>query len=150
MATSRVREVPPADIQDAQIIVGAVDIADASTLELVRELNDNTDARSVMVMGQRWQADIAAAVDRGVRAVLWRDAFTPATFIRTLLTIPEGGGSFPPTLQGTLMEQVLEMWSHRRMPGTLPQRLHHQNPTRHRRAILTFDSSAQIMPARMA
>jgi DNA-binding NarL/FixJ family response regulator len=102
----RVRKVPPADIQDAHVVVVAVDIADASALELLRELNDNTDTRFVMLVGQRWQADISTAINLGVRAVLWRDAFTPAAFIRTLLTISEGGGSFPPTLQGTLMKHV--------------------------------------------
>ena len=43
--------------------------------------------------------------------MLWRDTFTPAAFVRTLLTVADGGGSFPPTLQGTLMEQV--QWTHR-------------------------------------
>ncbi|MET7685415.1 response regulator transcription factor [Streptomyces sp. NPDC005423] len=107
----RVSELPSDKMQEADVIVVAVDVTDASALDLLRSLNDSPDARFVMVTGQQWQADITAAVDCGVRAVLWRDAFTPAVFIRTLLTIAGGGGNFPHTLQGALMEQV--RWTQR-------------------------------------
>jgi DNA-binding NarL/FixJ family response regulator len=60
----------------------------------------------VLVVGRRWNADVSTVVDQGVRAVLWRDSFTPADFARTLLTVAHGGGSLPPSLQRTLMEQV--------------------------------------------
>ncbi|MEV0039332.1 response regulator transcription factor [Streptomyces sp. NPDC050804] len=106
----RTREVPlgpvGAPVQEADVIVVAVDIADASSLDLLGGLCDKPDARFAMVVGKQWQADVSTAVDRGVRAVLWHDSFSPAAFIQTLLTIADGGGSLPPTLQGTLMEQV--------------------------------------------
>ncbi|WP_066948795.1 helix-turn-helix transcriptional regulator [Streptomyces lushanensis] len=107
----RTCEVPPGRAQEADVIVVAVDIADASALDLLGTLCDKPDVRFAMVVGKEWQADVSAAVDRGVRAVLWRDSFSPATFIQTLLTIADGGGSLPPTLQGTLMEQV--RWTQR-------------------------------------
>ncbi|MFD5029432.1 response regulator transcription factor [Streptomyces sp. NPDC058405] len=107
----RTREVPPGKAQEADVIVVAVDIAGASSLDLLGTLCDKPDARFALVVGKEWQADVSAAVDRGVRAVLWRDSFSPATFIQTLLTIADGGGSLPPTLQGTLMEQV--RWTQR-------------------------------------
>ncbi|MFF2522663.1 helix-turn-helix transcriptional regulator [Streptomyces liangshanensis] len=102
----RTREVPPDRIREADVVVVAVDLADASSLDLLTGLCDKPEARFAMVVGKRWQADVAAAVDLGVRAVLWRDSFSPETFIRTLLTVTEGGGSLPADLQGTLMEQV--------------------------------------------
>jgi DNA-binding NarL/FixJ family response regulator len=102
----RVRDIPPARMGEADVIVVAVDVADASALDLLRGLCDSTDARFVLVVGQRWQADVSEAIDRGVRAVLWRDNFTRSGFIRTLLAVADGGGSLPPTLQGTLMDQV--------------------------------------------
>jgi DNA-binding NarL/FixJ family response regulator len=107
----RICEVPRDRMREAHVIVVAVEVADASTLELLRNLCDAPDARFLAVLGKQWQADISAAVDCGVRAVLPRDDFTPAVFVRTLLTIANGGGSFPPTLQGTLMEQV--RWTQR-------------------------------------
>ena len=102
----RTFEVPLDEMEEADVVVVVVDVADVSVLEVLHSLSDRPDVRFVMVVGQQWQADISTAVNHGVRAVLWRDALTPAMFIRTLLTIMEGGGSFPPTLQGTLMEQV--------------------------------------------
>ncbi|GAA1908943.1 helix-turn-helix transcriptional regulator [Streptantibioticus ferralitis] len=107
----RLSELPVLRRGEADVTVVAVDTADASTLSLLRTLADQPQARFVLVVGQQWQADIFAAVDRGVRAVLWQDTCTPAIFARTLLTVAEGGGSFPPSLQGTLMQQV--QWTHR-------------------------------------
>ncbi|WP_229695079.1 helix-turn-helix transcriptional regulator [Streptomyces lacrimifluminis] len=102
----RVDEVPPDRLHEAHVVVVAVDNADVSTLDLLRGLSDKPDVRFALVVGRQWQTDIAAAVDLGVRAVLWRNSFTPANFIRTLLSLAEGGGSLPPTLQGTLMQQI--------------------------------------------
>ncbi|WP_280892614.1 response regulator transcription factor [Streptomyces sp. LBL] len=105
-----IREVLPAKIQDADVIVVVVDVVDASALEGLRGLS-NAPTPSFLVVAKYWRSDISAAIDCGVRAVLWRDAFTPAVFIRTLLTVAGGGGSLPPTLQGALMSQV--QWTNR-------------------------------------
>jgi DNA-binding NarL/FixJ family response regulator len=88
-----------------------MDTADGSTLGLLSSLGGDRQPRFALVVGRRWQADLYAAVDQGVRAVVWRDTFTPEIFARALLTVAEGGGSFPPALQGTLMRQV--QWTHR-------------------------------------
>lgn len=97
----------------ADVTVVAADIAGAATLELLRRLSgegdggaDGADPRFVLVVGRSWQTDVSVAVDHGVRAVLWRDSFTPADFARTLFTVAQGGGSLPSSLQGTLMKQV--------------------------------------------
>lgn len=112
----RFREVPPERLHEADAIVAAFDTVDAAALDQLRDLSDKPDARFLVVAG-KWQADVSAAVDRGVRAVLWRDAFTPPAFIRTLHTVADGGGSLPPTLQGTLMEQV--QWTRREVLAPL-------------------------------
>jgi DNA-binding NarL/FixJ family response regulator len=92
--------------QDADVTVVAVDSVDVSVLDMLGGLCNRPDARFVVVAGRSWCAEVSAAVERGVRAVLWRDSVTPAALARTLMTVAQGGGSFPPTLQGTLMEQV--------------------------------------------
>ncbi|MFE3884918.1 response regulator transcription factor [Streptomyces lydicus] len=97
-----------ADRADVTVVV--VDTANAATLSLLHSLSASSQARFALLVGRQWQADIFAAVDRGVRAVLWRDSFTPAAFFQALLTVARGGGSFPPALQGTLMRQV--QWTH--------------------------------------
>ncbi|MFE7116642.1 response regulator transcription factor [Streptomyces sp. NPDC057654] len=101
------REVPVGDVCDGDVVVVATDVADASVLEGLRGLSGAADIAFVLVVARgQWRADISSAVDHGVRAVLWRDSFTPDDFARTLLTVARGGGSFPASLQGTLMEQV--------------------------------------------
>ncbi|MFC4508515.1 MULTISPECIES: helix-turn-helix transcriptional regulator [Streptomyces] len=102
----RTCEVPPDKQQEADVIVVAVENADAAALELLSSLSDRPDVCFALIVGNQWQADISAAVDRGVRAVLWRDSFSPAGFIRTLLALAEGGGSLPHTLQGALMQRI--------------------------------------------
>ncbi|MCZ1007842.1 helix-turn-helix transcriptional regulator [Streptomyces lydicus] len=100
-------EVSVSDVRDGDVVVVATDVADAAALESLGALSDAADVLFVLVVAKmQWRADISAAVDRGVRAVLWRDSFTPADFTRTLLAVAQGGGSFPASLQGTLMEQV--------------------------------------------
>lgn len=107
----RLSEAPPEQAGEADVNVVATDIADATTLSFLRDLRHDAQARFALVVGRQWQADIFAAVDQGVRAMLWRDTFTPEIFAQALITVAEGGGSFPPTLQGTLMRQV--QWTHR-------------------------------------
>jgi DNA-binding NarL/FixJ family response regulator len=108
---ARLSEVPQHRSREADLTVVAVDTVDVGTLSLLRSLSDCAQPRFVLVAGRQWQADIFTAIDHGVRAVLWRDTFSPAAFIQALLTVAGGGGSFPPALQGTLMRQV--QWTHR-------------------------------------
>ncbi len=107
----RFQEIPPERLPEADAVVAAFDSVDTAALDELRDLSDKHDARFLVIAGRRWRADVSAAIDRGVRAVLWRDTFTPPAFIRTLLTVADGGGSLPPALQGALMEQV--RWTHR-------------------------------------
>lgn len=100
-------------VRDADVTVVAADTAGAATSDLLRDLSgegepgsDSADSRFVLVASRRWSADVSALVDQGVRAVLWRDSFTPADFARTVVTVAQGGGSLPSSLQGTLMQQV--------------------------------------------
>lgn len=103
---SRLCEVPPDRPQDADLVVVAVDVADASTLELLPTHRAGPRGRVVVVVGRQWRADVSAAVGRGVRAVLWRDSFTPDAFVHALLTVAAGGTSLPPALQSTLVERI--------------------------------------------
>jgi DNA-binding NarL/FixJ family response regulator len=107
----RVVEVSADESHGADVLVVAMDTVDAQALDLLPTLCDRPEAHFVLVVGRQWLANVSTAVDRGVRAVLWRDSFTPQAFVRTLLTVASGGASFPPTLQGTLLEQV--QWTHR-------------------------------------
>ncbi|CAM5607921.1 helix-turn-helix transcriptional regulator [Streptomyces griseorubiginosus] len=96
---------------DADVMVVAADVANASTLGLLRRLAEDTGVEPgtmnfVVVVGRRWEADVSAAVDCGVRAVVSRGSCAAAEFVQTLIAVAHGGGSLPAPLQGALMEQV--------------------------------------------
>ncbi|MCA1221765.1 helix-turn-helix transcriptional regulator [Streptomyces sp. 8L] len=97
---------------DADVTVVVTEVANASTLGLLRRLAEEAEAEPgsmhfVVVVGRRWEADLSAAVDRGVRAVVPRGTFVADEFAATLVAVSQGGGSLPAPLQGALMEQIL-------------------------------------------
>ncbi|MFJ9562761.1 response regulator transcription factor [Streptomyces fuscichromogenes] len=118
---NRIQEVPAGRAAEADVVVVAADRVDAATLDLLRTLaapsetegRGVTETRFVMVVGRQWQADLSTAVNQGVCAVVWRDSFTPGAFLRAVLTVAAGGGSFPHSLQGELMEQM--RWTQRQV-----------------------------------
>ncbi|MFI6623273.1 response regulator transcription factor [Streptomyces sp. NPDC050528] len=83
----RLREVPRDRIREADAIVVAVDVADASVLDLLPSLSDHPGARFLVVVSERWQADVSAARHRGVRAVVWWDFCSPDVFVRTVRAV---------------------------------------------------------------
>ncbi|MFJ9248529.1 response regulator transcription factor [Streptomyces sp. NPDC101776] len=95
----RLREVPPYRSREADAIVVAVDVADASVLDLLPSLSDNPRARFLVVVSKRWQADVSAARHRGVRAVVWWDFCSPDVFVRTVRAVAGEGGTEPPAPQ---------------------------------------------------
>ncbi|MEV8544135.1 response regulator transcription factor [Streptomyces sp. NPDC051572] len=91
----RMREVPRERIREADAIVVAVDVADASVLDLLPSLSDNPRARFLVVVSERWQADVSAARRRGVRAVVWWDFCSPDVFVRTVRAVAGEDGTKP-------------------------------------------------------
>ncbi|WP_329242017.1 response regulator transcription factor [Streptomyces sp. NBC_01478] len=91
----RLREVPPDRIRDADAIVVAVDVADASVLDLLPRLSDDPRARFLVVVSKRWQADVPTARHRGVRAVVWWDFCSPDVFVRTVRAVAGEDGTKP-------------------------------------------------------
>jgi len=83
----RLREVPPDRIREADAIVVAVDVADATVLDLLHRLCDKPGARFVVVVTKQWRTDVSAARRRGVRAVVWWDFCSPDVFVRTVRAV---------------------------------------------------------------
>lgn len=65
----------------------AVDVADASALDLLHRLCDRPGARFLVVVGKKWRADLSAAQKRGVRAVVWWDFCSPDVFARSVRAV---------------------------------------------------------------
>lgn len=91
----RLREVPPGRIREADAIVVAVDVADAAVLDLLPSLSDDPRARFLVVVSDRWQADVSTARHRGVRAVVWWDFCSPDVFVRTVRAVAGEDGAKP-------------------------------------------------------
>ncbi|MEU9185636.1 response regulator transcription factor [Streptomyces sp. NPDC048484] len=91
----RLHELPQDRIREADAIVVAVDVADASALDLLHRLCDEPDARFLVVVGKQWRADMSAARKRGVRAVVWWDFCSPDVFVRSVHAVAGADGSAP-------------------------------------------------------
>ena len=89
----RLREVPRDRIREADAIVVAVDVADAAVLDLLPSLSDTPGARFLVVVSERWQADVPTARHRGVRAVVWWDFCSPDVFVRTVRAVAGADGN---------------------------------------------------------
>ncbi|MFJ8938896.1 LuxR C-terminal-related transcriptional regulator [Streptomyces sp. NPDC102365] len=88
-------ELPGDRIGEADAIVVAMEVADASVLDLLPRLSDGPDARFLVVVGKQWRADLTAARKRGVRGVVWWDFCSPAVFARTVRAVAGSDGSAP-------------------------------------------------------
>lgn len=99
--------VAPDEDGACDVTVLATDVVEPATLGQLRRLAARRPTGGfLLIPGRRWKADIAAAVECGVRGVLWRADVTPTTFLRALISVREGGGALPPALQGELLDQV--------------------------------------------
>ncbi|MFG3029934.1 LuxR C-terminal-related transcriptional regulator [Streptomyces sp. NPDC048253] len=83
----RLHELPRDRIGEADAIVVALDVADASALDLLHRLCDRPGARFLVVVGKKWRADLSAAQKRGVRAVVWWDFCSPDVFARSVRAV---------------------------------------------------------------
>ncbi|MDQ1040443.1 DNA-binding NarL/FixJ family response regulator [Streptomyces sp. V3I8] len=83
----RLDELPRERIREADVIVVALDAADASALDLLPRLCDEPGARFLVVVGRQWRADTAAARRRGVRAVVRWDFCSPDLFARSVRAV---------------------------------------------------------------
>ncbi|MBM9624557.1 response regulator transcription factor (plasmid) [Streptomyces zhihengii] len=91
---------------EPDVFVVAVKNVDAATLKLLDALAPRGTGRFILVVDRSWQVDVYAAVEKGVRSVLFRSNFSTAVIARTISSVAEGEGSFPSKLQGALMQQV--------------------------------------------
>lgn len=102
-------EISPATDSDPDVFIVATSNTDANTLRLLENLSPTGEGRFILIVEQAWQTDVYTAVERGVRAMLWRSNFSPLAFVQTIKAVVDGEGSFPPGLQGTLMQQVQQV-----------------------------------------
>jgi DNA-binding NarL/FixJ family response regulator len=94
---------------EPDVFIVVTEYTDATTLELLEKLSPSGAGRFMLIVDQAWQAGVYAAVERGVRAMLWRSNFSLTTLTQSLHAVVNGEGLFPPGLQGRLMQQVQQV-----------------------------------------
>ncbi len=108
---------------EADVVVVAVETADCSTLEMLRGLRADSGVPFLVIVKWQWRIEISAAVDCGVRAVLWRSDFRPEEFALKVRAVARGGGAFPHTLEGDLTRRAQECQREVTAPTDLPSSL---------------------------
>ncbi|MBM9624569.1 response regulator transcription factor [Streptomyces zhihengii] len=91
---------------DPDVFLISVENADASTLGFLESLSPTRTSRFMIIVNKNWQVDVYSALERGVRAVLWRSSITAATVSRAIREVADGKGMLPSGLQGSLMQRV--------------------------------------------
>ncbi|MET9914415.1 response regulator transcription factor [Streptomyces sp. NPDC006476] len=106
---SHVRQEPrmtPVDDQSADVIVLTVGNADDQALDTLRQLTFPACAGFLVIVAGSWTVDMHAAIELGVRGVLFRCGFSWASFDEAVYAIARGEGAFSPELQGMLLDQM--------------------------------------------
>lgn len=90
---------------EADVTVVSEPRVGAATMELLRNMAEPT-CGFLIISGDRWNADYSAAVELGVRAVLWRADFTQESLLEAVGLVAEGQACFPTAFQGGLLDHV--------------------------------------------
>ncbi|MFD0432155.1 helix-turn-helix transcriptional regulator [Streptomyces zhihengii] len=77
---------------DPDVFLISVENADASTLGFLESLSPTRTSRFMIIVNKNWQVDVYSALERGVRAVLWRSSITAATVSRAIREVADGKG----------------------------------------------------------
>ncbi len=88
-------------------MVVAVETADGSTLQMLQDLRADSEAHFLLIVKRQWRIEISAALDCGVRAMLWHSDFSPEEFTSRILSAAQGGAS-PHAPEIDLTRQVQE------------------------------------------
>ncbi|MFJ2008703.1 response regulator transcription factor [Streptomyces chartreusis] len=102
-------ELGPAVEDSPDVYIVATGDSDANTLRLLESLSPTAKDRFILIVDNKWQTDVYAAVEKGVRAMLWRSSFSSSHLAQTIKAVVSGAGLFPPGLQGALMQQVQQV-----------------------------------------
>ncbi|MFE9360575.1 response regulator transcription factor [Streptomyces olivaceoviridis] len=93
-------------VEEADVVVVALDTVDAAAVETLQALKPGEDARFVVVASRGWYVDPTLAVECGVRAVLWREEANANALVRAVAMVAAGQAWLPPSVQGRLLDQV--------------------------------------------
>ena len=104
--------LPDSDPVKPEVVVAVVDNARDAAMEALRQVQCVAPARVVLVVGEVNAADLAAATECGVIAVVRRNEATSEHLVQAICAAARGEGAVPADLLGSLMEQVGRVQRH--------------------------------------
>jgi DNA-binding NarL/FixJ family response regulator len=107
-----VRVVGVQDADRAAVVVVVADSVDDEALKLLRVVQRQGTARSVLVAGRLEEGDLVKIVETGVVGIARRCEATPDRLVTVITAAASGEGSVPPDLLGRLLEQVGRLQRH--------------------------------------
>lgn len=107
-----VRVVGAQDADRAAVVVVVADSVDEEALKLLRMVQRQGTARSVLVAGRLEEGDLVKVVETGVVGIARRCEATPDRLITVITAAASGEGCVPPDLLGRLLEQVGRLQRH--------------------------------------
>jgi DNA-binding NarL/FixJ family response regulator len=105
-ARAELQVVPERRLSEAQVFVVCADAVNADVMGLLRRTAESTPVKIVLVTDRFHDADLLAAVECGVVAVLPKAAASGERLVHAVLAAKRGMGDMPPTLLGSLLAQV--------------------------------------------
>jgi DNA-binding NarL/FixJ family response regulator len=101
-----VRVVGPDDAEAPEVVLVVVDVFDDETMNSLRFLRRNGEARVILVASQLDDRVLVDAVECGVVGLLRRSEATVDRLLSTIAAAAAGEGTVPPDLLGRLLDQV--------------------------------------------
>lgn len=101
-----VRVVGPDDAEAPEVVLVVVDVFDDETMNSLRFLRRNGEARVILVASQLDDRVLVDAVECGVVGLLRRSEATTDRLLSAIAAAAAGEGTVPPDLLGRLLDQV--------------------------------------------
>jgi DNA-binding NarL/FixJ family response regulator len=98
--------LPPDRLADADVVAVAAPMVTARMMARMRRTAEVTGARFILVLDRLGDADLLAAIEIGVVAVLWRSEATAERFAQAVVAVSRGGAEMPAEVQARLVAEV--------------------------------------------
>lgn len=98
--------VPRERESEADAVIVASDTVTGDLLDSLRALGGRTEARVIVILNDPFGADLFAAAECRIAAVIPRNEVTADRLVRAIVTVSRGGAELPAEMQGRLLAQA--------------------------------------------
>ncbi|MCK6067911.1 response regulator transcription factor [Microbacterium sp. dk485] len=101
-----VRVVSPREDEDPEVVLVLVDAVDEESLNTLRFLRRNGDAKVILIPASLDDQGLVRAIEVGVVGIVRRVEATPERLVSAIRSAAAGEGAVPPDMLGRLLEQI--------------------------------------------